>query len=81
MKIYITGGYDIDLDDGYSDIEKYVIRAIGKYLTALSSGKLDAVEQRQAHFVKVSQGKAKALNVVETAWLKFVRDYPEIIDQ
>jgi len=81
MKIYITGGYDVDLDDSYSDIEKYVIRAVGKYLAALSSGKLDPVDQRQAHFVKVSHGKTKALNVVETAWLKFVKDHPEIIDQ
>jgi len=81
MKIYMTGGYDVDLDDRYSDREKYVIRAAGKYLAALSRGKLDAVDQRQAHFVKVSQGKAKALTFVETAWLKFVKDHPEIIDQ
>ncbi len=81
MKIYISGGYDIDLGDGYNDFEKYVIRTVGKYLAALSSGKLDPIDQRQAHFVKVSQGKAKALAVVETAWIKFVKDHPTIIDQ
>ena len=29
MKIYVTGGYDVDLDDSYSDRGKYVIRAVG----------------------------------------------------
>ena len=81
MKIYITGGYDVDLDDSYSDREKYVIRAGGKYLAALSSGKIDAVNQMQAHFVQVSQGKAEAQTIADTAWLKFVKDYPELINQ
>ena len=81
IKIYLTGDYDVDLDDSYSDIEKYIIRTAGKYMAALSSGKIYAVDQMQAHFVKVSQGKAKALTIGEMAWLKFVKDHPEIIDQ
>ena len=81
IKIYITGGYDVDLDDKYSDLEKYIIRTISKYLAALSIGKIDAVDKIQTHFVEVSQGKANALTFVEAAWLKFVKDHPLIIEQ
>jgi triacylglycerol esterase/lipase EstA (alpha/beta hydrolase family) len=80
LQIYVTGGYDVELDNKYNDIEKYIIRTIGKYLAALSSKNIEAVDQRQAHFVKVSQGKADPLTVVETAWLKFVKDFPGTVE-
>lgn len=77
IKVLMRGGYDVDLDDGYSEKEKYYIRTIGKYLYAVASGKLEygrsPVLER---LVKVAHGKVTAKSTVEKAWSKFIEDYP-----
>ena len=81
VKVMQSGGYDIELGDSYTDIDKYAINVIGKYLAALWKGKLEAVTPFQRHFIKVSQGKAEASHFIEKAWLKFIKDYPDLIEQ
>lgn len=80
VRIMRSGGYDVDLNEEYTNREKYVINVLGKYLAALSKGKLAAINSFQKNFIKVSQGNAPANHFVEKAWLKFVKDYPYIID-
>jgi len=68
VRVMRAGGYDIELGDSYDDREKYAINVLGKYLAALSNGKLEPVTPFQRHFIWVSQGKAGASNFVEKAW-------------
>ena len=74
-----AGGYDVDLGNRYNNKEKYVINVLGKYLAALWKGKLLANTPFQRHFIKVSQGKAKASHFAEKAWLKFIKEYPHLV--
>jgi len=75
-----AGGYDVELGDKYNNSEKYVIKVLGKYLAALWKGKLVADTPFQRHFIEVSKGKAKASHVAEKAWLKFIKEYPSLIE-
>ena len=74
-----AGGYDVELGDRYNNKEKYVINVLGKYLAALWKGKLVADTPFQRHFIKVSQGKAKASHFSEKTWLKFIKEYPHLL--
>ncbi len=67
----------MDLDDSYSEKDKHYIRTMGKYLYAVASGKLEySGSPSLERFVEVAQGKASARTDVETAWSKFIEDYP-----
>jgi len=78
LKILMAGGYDVDLDNHYSAKEKHYIRSMGKYLYALASGTLYTLGSPVLErFVEVARGKAKAKSDPETAWIKFVSDYPQ----
>ena len=74
-----AGGYDVELGNRYNNKEKYVINVLGKYLAALWKGKLVANTPFQQHFIKVSQGKAKASHFAEKAWLKFIQNYQHLL--
>ena len=72
-----AGGFDLDLDQRYTDQEKYIIRTRGKYMSLLADGTLDTLgDKTLEHFVEVAQGRAEAKTDAETAWLKFRQDYP-----
>lgn len=75
-----VGGYNVVLGDSYSNQEKYLIRVLGKYLAELWNGNLQAITPFQQHFMEVSQGKAKASHIAEKAWLKFIKEYPDLIE-
>ncbi len=78
LKVLTSGGYDVDLGNHYTEKEKYYIRIMGKYLYGLASGTLNTLGSSELErFVEVAQGKAKAKSDPETAWLKFVKDYPQ----
>jgi len=78
LKVMIAGGYDIELDERYSDREKHFIHKRGKYMASLASGELDSLgDPLLEHFVKVSQGRAEPETDAEAAWLKFSEDYPQ----
>lgn len=77
IEILMTGGYDVGFDSSYSDREKYFLRKMGRYLSALANGMLDSLgDPVLEHFVKASQGKVRAKTDPEVAWLKFIKDYP-----
>jgi hypothetical protein len=77
LNALLEGGFDVDFDDTYSDMDKYFIRNMGKYMALLANGTLNPMgEPSLEQFVAVAQGKEKALTDPEKAWLKFNRDYP-----
>ena len=78
MTFLVQGGFDAPLSTDYTDLEQYVIYHIGKYLRAFSNGWLKPVDKNETHFMAAIKGDVKASTVLESAWLKFKRDYPEL---
>jgi pimeloyl-ACP methyl ester carboxylesterase len=74
----MEGGYDVELNDTYSDMDKYFVRTLGKFMALLANGTLDPLgEPTLEHFVAVAQGRETASTDAEKAWLKFSHDYPD----
>ena len=74
----MEGGYDVELNDTYSDMDKYFVRTLGKFMALLANGTLDPLgEPTLEHFVAVAQGREAASTDAEKAWLKFSYDYPD----
>ena len=73
------GGYEVVLGPDYSDKERYYIRYMGRFFSALINGSLNYQDSPVLErFVNVAKGKVAAISEAETAWLKFMRDYPEL---
>ena len=80
LKANLAGGYDVELDASYNRQEQYYIRQRGKYMAMLANGSLDTLgDPILEHFVAVAQGRAEAGTTAETAWIKFIRDYPQYV--
>ena len=77
MYYYYQGGFDVPLNNSYSDLEKRMIRHYGKYLRAMANGKIKPVPLNES-FVAVAQGRSKPSTYIDTAWLKFKNDYPNL---
>ena len=71
------GGYAVALGPSYSAMEAYFIHRIGHFMEAMAAGDLVPFHPSQSHFVKAVRGEVRAENEVETAWIKFVHDYPD----
>lgn len=77
IKILSEGGFSGELDSRYSDKEKHLVRTTAKYMSALATGTLNPMDLPVLeHFVDVAQGKAKPETDAETAWQKFIHNYP-----
>lgn len=74
----LAGGFDIELDETYTDREKHFIHTMGKFMSLLANGTLNTLgDPILEHFVLVANGLAKATTDPETGWLKFSRNYPQ----
>jgi len=78
LKYCFMGGYDIELSDDYSPMDKFVIHNHGKYWMAVANGTLKPFFEEQEDFVKVIKGEKPATHDVVKGWLKFMREYPEL---
>lgn len=78
------GGYVISRDENpdfhYSEREVYQLKAIGKYLLALAHEKITPLNVEQSNFVKALKGEIKGDKYGEKAWLQFVEDHPEVLN-
>ena len=74
------GGFDVVFDNTYSDLEKRLIRTTGIYLRALVNGQIEPIPFNKP-FLAVVQGKAEPSSYVDTAWLKFKKDYPDLASE
>jgi len=77
LKELLKGGFGVDLGKEFSPMERHFIRSIGHWLEALASGAISPFHSDQEHFVQVCKGEKTPENEIETAWLKFVREYPD----
>jgi uncharacterized protein YifE (UPF0438 family) len=46
-------------------------------MEAIASGALEPMHPSQEHFLRAARGEVSAEGPAETAWIKFVRDYPD----
>lgn len=70
------GGFDSALGPGFTSMEAYFIRRVGRFMQALATGAYPPTDDRQRHFVAVAQGREAPDSPIEHAWLKFVGDHP-----
>lgn len=77
IAMLMRGGFQVPLDARYSARERHYIRSIGVFMDAMASGRLQPIHPAQQQFVRVARGEAAPGSDVETAWLKFVADYPD----
>lgn len=77
MREGMRGGYRVDLGPQYTPLEAYCIHNLGFYLDALASGALDPISPVQEHFIRAIRGDVPPTSEMETAWIKFNREYPD----
>jgi len=75
------GGYDVQLDEAYSPVIQYYIHNYGKYLMALSEGTVTTFHPEEERFMDVVKGIKPPRDKDEQAWLRFLREYPELRDE
>lgn len=73
----MRGGYRVELGPQYTPLEAYYIHNLGYYLDALASGVLAPFHPSQEHFIRAIRGEVSPDSEVETAWIKFSREYPD----
>ncbi|HEX5055449.1 MAG TPA: DUF413 domain-containing protein [Gammaproteobacteria bacterium] len=71
------GGYQVELGPHYTPLEKFYIRNMGFFMDALASGELAPLQSTQQHFVATLRGEASPRGEMETAWMKFIHEYPD----
>jgi pimeloyl-ACP methyl ester carboxylesterase len=71
------GGFVVELNSSYTPLEKYMIQRMGLYLRAVANGNLKPIPFN-SHFLAVVHDSEAPVNQVETAWLKFRKDYPDL---
>jgi uncharacterized protein YifE (UPF0438 family) len=76
MRVMLKGGYTMQLGPNYSPKEKYFIATIGHYLDALVAGELAPIHPTQVHFIQACRGAKAPIDEVESAWMKFNREFP-----
>lgn len=77
LREILKGGYRVELGDDYSSLEKYSIQIYGRWMDALASGIIAPFHPAQVHFIQVCRGEKSPENPTETAWLKFIKEYPD----
>ncbi len=77
MRELMKGGYRVELGPDYTAMEAYCIHNMGFYMEAIASGALKPMHPSQEHFRRAARGEVSAEGPAETAWIKFVRDYPD----
>ncbi len=79
MAYFVQGGFDQPLNASYSKMDAYIIRHYGKYIRALVRQQIEPLTPIQRDFVDATLGKKQASTDTEKAWLKFVADYPDVM--
>lgn len=71
------GGYDVALGEDYSPRARHAIRFYGKYLMALTNGRLAPIHPEEERFIAVTRGEKTPRDAAQEDWLKFLSEYPE----
>lgn len=78
LEYLFLGGYDVDLNDSYSPLEKYIIHNLGRYWMAVSDGTLQPFSEEQEYYFKEIQGEVPIKHDLINGWLRFMQEYPEL---
>ncbi|MDP3479203.1 MAG: DUF413 domain-containing protein [Desulfoprunum sp.] len=71
------GGFNVELSEDYSRMEKHFIRHYAFVFEALVSGKVAPENPPLEHFVKACRGEVPATTPAETAWIKYRKEHRE----
>lgn len=77
MRELVKGGYEGDLGPGYTALEAYYLHNYAAYMQAMASGAISPVDSVQERFVRAVNGRSSPESALETAWVKFSREFPE----
>lgn len=75
------GGFNLPLDEQFTDMQKYLLNTFGQYIVALLKEEIKPINSFQEHLIDVVNHKQPAKYEAEIAWLKFAQDYPKFVDQ
>lgn len=78
LQLLWQGGYPVAPEDAYPAKAMYAINQYGKYLMALSTGRLLPEHPVEIRFVAMVNGEVRPGNDSEKGWLRFYRDHPEL---
>jgi len=79
MNLLINGGFNVKLSDDYSPITQHLISYAGKYIVLLVNDIIKPVNSQQKRYIEAVQGKRSATRVVEKEFIKFIKEYPDLI--
>lgn len=71
------GGFKVNLNNNYSEREKYAIHNYGFYLKAIFDRKIESAIADTDNLYEIINGEIIAKSYFQTAWKKFYRDYPK----
>lgn len=74
LRVLDAGGYPVPAGDGYTPIEAWCLRTMGRYMDALVAGELKPIHPLQEHFVSACRGECAPNVPAEHAWLKYNRE-------
>ncbi|XPF93602.1 lipase family alpha/beta hydrolase [Colwellia sp. RE-S-Sl-9] len=80
LKILVNGGFDVNLTNDYSLRSQHLISYAGKYIVMLVKGMLKPINSQQESYIKAIRGEVEATTEMEKEFIKFMREYPEIVD-
>lgn len=75
------GGYNLPLDDQFTDMDKYILNTFGQYIVALLKEEIKPIDSFQQHLIDVVYHGKPAKYEGETAWLKFAESYPKFVNR
>lgn len=78
FKYIQQGGYNIRLDETFSQKEMYAIRHYGFYLKAIFDNKINSVIPETDHLHEIVYGDLEPDSYFQAAWKKFYIEYPEL---
>jgi pimeloyl-ACP methyl ester carboxylesterase len=80
MAYFRQGGFEQTLSDRYSKLEAYALRYYGKYIRALVQRQIEPLNDYQRHLLDAATAQKEPATDPESAWLKFVAEYPYILE-
>ena len=78
LRLLQQGGFDLPSGETYPPVTRHAIRYYGKFLMALTTGRLAPIHPEEKRFVAVVNGKKAPKDDAEKAWLLFVSEHPEL---
>jgi len=73
MDLLLKGGYELRIDNSYTELTQYYVRTLGRYLVAMAKGEIKPINATQEHFLQVVRGQSVARTKEENELLEWMR--------